>query len=532
MATGRTRLLAALVAFGLACAGGPLSFNFGKVDEDGERDVGAEVDRAIRAQVDLIDDPVVLGFVNELGQRIVQTLEPQPFIYRFRVIDEPTLNAFAIPGGYIYFHSETILEAASLDELAGVMAHEIAHVKGRHYARGSEKAFWPTLLARAAGIAATVAAADPTPMAAAEGVNIALQLKYTREFEHEADDLGSTFMARSGFDPAGMGRFFQRIVDAQTSGGIHIPPYLFSHPQLEERIAGAARRSESLTVTGTRDPALDRAFRVAQGRLALLVDVDRQRWLEPAAYDAERADALLQRARAAAERGDRAGSLSLLREAEGSSPTDPRISFERGLVLEQSGRTREAIEAWHRTIALDPNVALAFYRLGKAYKRLGERHAAAYYFEQAERRFTDGGRFQERTQLALATLTHPPVLEAGLADGSRHKETVAGRARSEFSSADPEVAWWARIDKRYDPIRARIRIRWLDPTGQTAQEGRAEQLWWRRVRARLPLEGARRGDYGIWRVEASVDGQVIDRRTFRYGPDPGDVPSPTGSRSR
>ncbi|MDH3686437.1 MAG: M48 family metalloprotease [Myxococcales bacterium] len=531
MATGRT-LLAVLCAVGLACAGLPFSFQPGKVDEDGERDVGQQVDAAIRSQVDLIDDPVVLGFVNELGQRIVETLEPQPFIYRFRVIDQPTLNAFAIPGGYIYFHSETILEAASLDELAGVMAHEIAHVKGRHYARGAEKAYWPTLLARAAGIAATVATADPTPMAAAEGVNIALQLKYTREFEREADELGSTFMARSGFEPKGMGRFFERIVAAEASGGIHIPPYLFSHPQLEERIAAAARRSDTLTVTGERDPTLDRAFRAAQARLALLVNIDRQRWLVARPYDAARADPLLSLARTAVEAGDRTRALSLLREAEGLSPRDPRLSFEQGLILEQSGRTGEAIAAWRRTIALDPNVALAFYRLGNAYKRLGERHAAAYYLEQAERRFTPGGRFQERTVLALETLTHPPVTDAGLADGSPDDETPAGRARTEFTSADPVVAWWARIDKRYDPVRARIRVRWIDPLGETVLEDPVERLWWRRVSARLEFTEAQRNRFGIWRVEASVDGQVIDRRTFRYGPETGGSSSPEVSRSR
>jgi predicted Zn-dependent protease len=411
------------------------------------------------------------------------------------------------------------------------MAHEIAHVKGRHYARGSEKAFWPTLLARAAGIAATVAAADPTPMAAAEGINIALQLKYTREFEKEADDFGSTFMARSGFEPAGMARFFERIIAAQEISEFHIPPYLFSHPQLEERVDSAARRTGSLTVTGPRDPGLETAFRRAQARLALLVHADRQRWLTAPPYDPARADPLLAQAQAAAARGDRRAALDLLREAEALGPSDPRVSFERGRLLEESGRTREAIAAWQRTIRLDPNVALAFYHLGNAYKRLGERHAAAYYLEQAERRFTAGGRFQQRTQLALETLTHPPVTAAGLADGTRSNETVVGQERQDFSSADIEVAWWARIDKRYDPVRARIRVRFIDPLGDTAQEGPIHLHWKRRVSARLPLEGPLRERYGIWRVEASIDGQVIDRRTFRYRPASGPS-APAVSRSR
>ena len=94
------------------------------------------------------------------------------------------------------------------------------------------------------------------------------------------------------------------------------------------------------------------------------------------------------------------------------------------------------------------------------------------------------------------------------------------------------VAWWARIDKRYDPVRAKIRIRWIDPLGETVLDQAVERLWWRRVRARLELTEAQRNRFGIWRVEASVDGQVIDRRTFRYGPETGESSSSEVSRSR
>ena len=88
-------------------------------------------------------------------------IEPQPFIYRFRVIDDPSLNAFAVPGGYVYFHSGTLLAAGSVDELAGVMGHEIAHVKARHYARMQKASQLPDLLAGIAGMAAAVAAREP-----------------------------------------------------------------------------------------------------------------------------------------------------------------------------------------------------------------------------------------------------------------------------------------------------------------------------------------------------------------------------------
>jgi len=201
-----------------------------KVSVDQEREIGWQFDGEIQAHIRLIDDPVVLGFVNDLGDSIVRRIEPQPFIYHFRVIVDPSLNAFAVPGGYIYLHTGTILEAGSLDELAGVVAHEIGHVKGRHYARMREKAAIPDLLAKVAGMAAAVATGEPGAMAASEGINVALQLKFSREFETEADDIGSNFMARAGYRPQAMARFFERIIDSSRDIRVQIPPYLYSHP--------------------------------------------------------------------------------------------------------------------------------------------------------------------------------------------------------------------------------------------------------------------------------------------------------------
>ena len=525
MAARRTALLVLIAAaLAAACASdgrGGRRLDLGaiaRVSEDDERSLGSQVDEAIRAQLPLIDDPVVLGFANELGQRIVATIEPQPFIYRFRVIPNSTLNAFALPGGYIYLHSATILEAGSLDELAGVVGHEIAHVKGRHYARGTEQAFWPSLLTRAAGLAAAVATGEGGFAAAAEGANVALQLKYTREFEREADDLGSVFMARAGFQPAGMARFFQRIVVAELPGGIHVPPYLYSHPDVEQRIDAVRQRAGALHVGAPPDPSLEADFRDAQARLGLLVASGRTSFLDAAPYERTRTDPLLAQADAAAKAGRRDEALALLRDAEAAAPRDPRVPFRAGELLDESGRTRDAIAAWRRAVALDSSVALAYFKLGAAYQQLGERHEAAYYFEQAERRFAAGGGFQRRAQLALQTLSYPPVTAAGLADGraAEGAETVAGAPREEFALGDDAVAWWAQLDPHYDALRSRVRVRWLDPSGARVHEGAVEPLERHHVAARLALDGPLRERFGVWRVEATLEGQVIDRRSFAY----------------
>jgi predicted Zn-dependent protease len=514
----RRAALLLILALGLApgCAGENGKFDplgaigsLGEVSEDDERSLGAQVDAAIRAQVPMIDDPVVLGFVNELGQRIVAQIEPQPFIYRFRVIPNSTLNAFALPSGYVYFHSATILQAGSLNELAGVMGHEIAHVKGRHYARGSEATFWPSLLARVAGIGAAVASGEPGFAAAAEGVNVALQLSYSRQFEAEADEMGSVFMARAGFDPIGMGRFFERIVAADVPSAIQIPPYLYSHPDVDKRISAVEARAATLRITGRYEPQLEARFREAQVRLAKLIALGRTSFQGGPPYDRARTDPLLAQADAAAKAGRPDDALAVLDRAERTEPNDPRVSFKAGEILKAEGRTREAVFAWRRTVALDSSVALAYYHLGDAYKQLGNRHDAAYWYEQAERRFKQGGAYQQRAHLAIQTLEYPPVTAAGLA--AAEDGVGASATRDAFARADAEAIWWAKLDKRYALLRRRVKVRFTDPSGAVAQESTAEKLPGGHVGARLPLAGRAAG---AWQVEAVLDGQVIDRRSF------------------
>src|SRR5690606_32100390 len=135
MATARPRGLIALALLGLlawaaGCARTPdgerklrLPGQLAPVESD--RETGFAFDREIQKQLPLVEDLEVLAFVDELGQRLVDHLGDQPFDYRFRVLPHPELNAFAVPGGYIYLHSATILEAGSIEELAGVIAHEL-----------------------------------------------------------------------------------------------------------------------------------------------------------------------------------------------------------------------------------------------------------------------------------------------------------------------------------------------------------------------------------------------------------------------
>lgn len=489
------------------------------MDDDQERELGLEVDRAIEKAVGFIDDPVVVGFLNELGQEIVRRTEPQPFIYRFRVIENPELNAFAVPGGYVYFHSGTILAATDVGELAGVMAHEIGHVKGHHIARMREKAAIPNLLATLAGIGAAAASGEPGALIVAQGVNEALQLKFSREFEAEADQLGMTFMSRAGFDPRGMATFFERIVQAKERSPIDIPPYLYSHPDVKDRIAVVNQAAPGMRVSGEPPPDLGARLREAQTRLALLARM-RRTTLPPTARPVDRAriDPLLAEAERLAAQGQRDAAIAALSEAEQAEPGDPRVSFRLGELLEEAGRRREATEAWQRTLRLDPTRAQVLYRLGLAEKALGNRHEAVFYLEQAERRFGAGSEMEKKAAWEVEKLTFRVLEGAGLADGaeSNAADTTAGFSRESFRVADGRAVWWGKLGARFQDKKHRdkLRVRWIAPGGDVALDQAATRRDRSHVTAELDFAhaGVRPG---AWRVEAVFEGDVVDTRAFR-----------------
>ncbi len=519
----------ALVTLTLACVQNDGSRNplagMISVGVEDERAVGFEADREIQAQIRknglLIEDPLVLAFIHELGQTMVANLGDQPFTYRFRVISDRQLNAFALPGGAIYFNSGTILSAGSLREVAGVMAHEIAHVKGRHYARMREAATIPSVLAQLAGIAATAATGQGEPLVIAQALNVALQLSYTREFEAEADTLATAFLARGGYPPDSVVPFFERIVREQDDRPSYdLPPYLFSHPAVESRIATARARAENVTVTGTTPPQLERAFRAAQYRLALLDETGRTELRQSLGAPEPKADGILKRADSLVKEDQRDEAIATLTRAIQQFPGDPRLHYRQGELLEESGRMHEALGAFQQAAVLDPTVALNFYRLGRVHKELGQTIQATFFMEQALRRFERKGTLQKKAEQSVQRLVFPVITKGGLADGEESigADSPVGESREQFGAADTQIFWWGWISPPYVHRREEISVRWFDPSGALVQEGTTERLKRPRAGAALPLTPEISSRHGIWRVEARLDEDLIDRRTFRMAP--------------
>ncbi|MEE8508222.1 MAG: M48 family metalloprotease, partial [Myxococcota bacterium] len=510
----------------------PIEIVSPRIDDEAERKLGMEFDRELRKHVRVITDPVVAGFLNDLGQSIVRTIEPQPFIYHFRVVQANSLNAFAVPGGYVYFHSATLLAANSVDELAGVMGHEIAHVKAHHIARRENRPKIPDLVLLAAGMAAAIATNEPGFLVAGQaltGINIALQLRYTREFEAEADQLGGIFVSRAGYRPSGITRFFERLLEQEKELRDRVPPYLLSHPDVAERIESIRFAAKTLRPMRDPDPAIASGLREAQARLAYLVEDNRDRVpRDTPAPDRSKTDPLLAKADRLAERGEPDAALVVLAQAEAIEPADPRVLFQIGNLLGDAGRSADAIAAYQRTLRLDPSTALVFYRLGLAHKAAGNRHHAVYALEQAIARTGEGSDLGRRADWEVVKLTFPIIPEAGFADGLQGDgaDTPAGHSRETFGDGDREIVWWARLGPRFVNTVDRIRVRWIDPTGAVVQEGPAVSLHRPYISSRVPWDAAAERPPGPWTVEARLDDDVVDRRTVQVIPSRGARISP------
>lgn len=170
--------------------------------------------------------------VDEIGQRLVEGLGDTPYTYRFKVVDVPDVNAFALPGGYIFINWGLVEKADTADQVAGVVAHEIQHAVARHGLRN--------VIARAGiGLLFGLVFGDLQGLGGiiAGGAGELAALSFSREQEDEADALGLELLYAARFDPSGLPQFFEKLKEEQAKLGLDLPSFMSSHPDTEARIA-------------------------------------------------------------------------------------------------------------------------------------------------------------------------------------------------------------------------------------------------------------------------------------------------------
>ncbi len=200
--------------------------------------LGKELSQEVEKTSKLITDPVIVAYVNKVGQNLVRNSDAQvPFT--IKVIDDEHINAFALPGGFFYVNSGVLLHADNESELAGVMAHEIAHVCARHQTRNATKA---NIMQIASIPLIMTLPGTMAGYAAYEGLNFAIPLtylKFSRDAEREADYLGIQYMYKAGYDPNGMINIFEKFEAIEKKEPGTIPKIFDSHPATPDRISAA-----------------------------------------------------------------------------------------------------------------------------------------------------------------------------------------------------------------------------------------------------------------------------------------------------
>lgn len=202
-----------------------------------EQDVqlGRETSQEIEKQVRVVRDSELQNYITQLGNRLAKVSPAPDYPYTFKVVADKNINAFALPGGPIYVNSGTIAAAENEAQLAGVIAHEISHVALRHSTNQASKAYaWQIPLAIAGG--ALGGSGSLLGQLAQIGVGFGLNsvlLKYSRDAEHDADIIGAHTMAKAGYDPVEMARFFQKL---EAQGGSGAVQFLSSHPNPGNRV--------------------------------------------------------------------------------------------------------------------------------------------------------------------------------------------------------------------------------------------------------------------------------------------------------
>jgi len=216
------------------------------VTETEERQIGKEVLRGIARRGALLDDVQLTEYLASVGQRLAVYAPPPASPYTFFWVDNPRINAFAAPGAYIGVHTGLLLASGREDELAGVLAHEIAHVSQRHIARAIADARQMTLPTTAALIASMVLAATvdgdlgQAAIAGTLAAGAQRRINFTRTNEQEADRVGTRILQKAGFDASGLIDLFARL--QRQYGRAAVEEYLTTHPLPTSRIADLGNR--------------------------------------------------------------------------------------------------------------------------------------------------------------------------------------------------------------------------------------------------------------------------------------------------
>jgi predicted Zn-dependent protease len=213
------------------------------MSESSEIETGRKLDEEIGKKLGFYTEPKLQGYVNDVAQRLVHSGVPRSFNYEFKIVDMPDPNAFASMGGFVYITRGMLAELNNESEMAGVLAHETAHISHRHVPKQMTRAYGFQVLGLGAmALGATLGNSDNKLGNAPIGISAALMTilrSYSQEAELEADELGLMLMSKAGYDPRALLDFLRNLRQRERLTGVGYHGMLATHPETAERIAKA-----------------------------------------------------------------------------------------------------------------------------------------------------------------------------------------------------------------------------------------------------------------------------------------------------
>jgi len=408
-----------------------------------ERRLGREFMKSVRKALSVIEDPILTDYLEGLGNRLVAASFTGAGRYNFFFIENPTINAFAGPGGHIGVFSGLVLASENESELAAVLAHEIAHVTQRHLIRLFEDQKRLSIPATAALIATTILGAQvdadlgAAAAASIQAATLQRQINFTRENEKEADRIGIATLAAAGFDPYAMPGFFERLARTSRTHEINAPEYLQTHPVTSSRIAEALGRADRY---GYKQRPDDLRFHLVRARLrarsfsnAQKAIVHFRSQLESKRYRNEtavrygyalglardnriraaravagelitrhpnQAEFIILEARIDAESGARDHALKTLQTAVGLRPSNIPLRIAYADILMAAGHPARALTTLEEIVRRRPGQALIYQQMSDAALKAGQKAATHRY--RAEKFYAKGDLEPAIHQLEIA----------------------------------------------------------------------------------------------------------------------------------
>lgn len=359
-----------------------------------EKTLGKKVLDQVRERMPLIEDGEIVTYVQSVGNKIVEVIGTTLYDYQFFVIDRPDVNAFAVPGGYVFLYRGLIEILHSEGAMASIIGHELAHIQARHVERTIQQGRVlniSTILGALAGAFLGLGgnAASAIMMGSVAGAQ-SMQLKYSRENEEEADQLGFRFVSDAGYDPIHIVNALQALNQQRFPSSSSVPSYLLTHPQTTERIQylqvmvqdyhrknPAAKKKAAPT---------DEEF--AFVRAALVSEYsDRDKAMERLQSELRQGNdaAAYGIGRLLLRQGQTDQAIEQLQESASRHPNSPLVLSTLGSAYYRAGRLSEAERALKSALLLDPASTSARLRLALVYKDQSRNEDALKNLQQIDK---------------------------------------------------------------------------------------------------------------------------------------------------